>query len=127
MHLLRFPSGMAIALSIGFAGALFGKPACSASEQDYFHACVKQEANAALRRAVEKFGENALYGYHNDITAEVFAICKQRAIDSSNHLDYPTYVYGVVEALAKAALNEKVKKELEAERKKDELDAPRKG
>jgi len=78
----------------------------SASGQDYFHACVKQEAKTALRRKVEKLGETAIYGYNNDVITEVFAICKQRAIDSSNLLDEPTYVYGVVEALAKAAIAE---------------------
>ena len=97
----------------------------AASDQDYFHSCVKQEGNAALRRKVQKFGADALYGYQNDIANEVFAICKQRAIDSSERIDYPTYVYGVVEALAKAALYEKAKKESEAERKRDELNAPR--
>jgi hypothetical protein len=111
--------------TVAVIALLMCQAAQAASDQDYFHACVKQEGNAALRRKVQKSGDDALYGYQNDVANEVFAICKQRAIDSSERIDYPAYVYGVVEALAKAALYEKAKKELEAERKRDELNAPR--
>lgn len=89
-----------------------------------FRTCVDREAKAAVQRELEKYGENALYGYHNNLKNEVSSICKQRA-DGSTSYDDLGYVSAAIETQVKKATDNKIKKELEEQRRKDALDAPR--
>lgn len=130
---MRLGAVLAITALCSFIAGICATPIASGAEMragaatklDFFHACVDREAKAAVRRAFEKNGEVALYGYHNDLNAEVFSICKQRAIATSNRFDDPSYVSVTVDAQAKAAAVEKMRKEYEEERRQDALNAPR--
>ncbi len=54
-----------------------------------------------------------------------FQFARQRAIATSNRFDDPSYVSVTVDAQAKAAAVEKMRKEYEEERRQDALNAPR--
>ena len=70
----------------------------ASDELDYFHGCVNQEIPVALRRSVITYGADFLNRDHTDIDNSVFAICKQRSIDSSHRIDEPPYVHDTIEA-----------------------------
>jgi hypothetical protein len=107
-----------------------------------FRACVDKEAKAAVRRAFKKIGpvdmmtiraaeSIVIFGHHVDIKNAVISACNQQLVpESEQEVVYTTdrsysYVNSVVDADVKTALDKKIKEGVEAQRKRDELEAPR--
>jgi hypothetical protein len=107
-------------------------------DEESFHRCVDREAITAFKRSLDKAraqsqanGDLALYGYPITVENDVIAICNPRlrseGVNDNIYTTNPDYIYinAAVEAQRKAALNEKVTADVEAQRRKAELDAPR--
>jgi hypothetical protein len=91
---------------------------------DPFRACVDRKAKAAASRIFKQNDELHMYGYHTTTIEDVLSICDQAASNNPTR-DELAYVGSEVEKQFKTAMDEKIHKEVEADRRKAELDAPR--
>ncbi|WP_158812083.1 hypothetical protein [Beijerinckia sp. L45] len=120
-------------LAIGFAICQLAPSAIAEATplNPNFQSCVNREAKNAFRHSVESKGELAVYGYPVDAENEVISRCDPslppESLQDSAYTPNPSYKYinTIVETQQKAFSYEKIRKEMAAERRQAEIDAPR--
>jgi hypothetical protein len=102
-----------------------------AIDRGSFESCVDREANTAFRRWLDTNPDLTLYGYPINVENDIISACnpqlRPEGINDNIYTTNPDYLYinAAVEAQQKTAMKEKVNADVEAQRRKVELDAPR--